>query len=200
MLKPRNGIGVQVVGRFVEQQHVRSGQQQAAQGHTTLFTTGQNFDLGIPGWQTQRIGGDFQLTLKVVTIAGLQDSFELGLFSRQLVEVGIRFGVRGVDLVQTCLSVLDDADRFLNHFTHGFGRVQNRFLWQVADVQLWHRTGFAFELGVDAGHDFQQRGLTRTVEAKYADLGARKNDREMFFRISRFGGTTLPSRCMVNTY
>lgn len=71
---------------------------------------------------------------------------------------------------------------------------------QVADVQFGHRAGFAFELGVDASHDFQERGLTRTVEAEHTDLGARKKDNEMFFRISRFGGTTLPNRCMVKTY
>ncbi|MOA49844.1 hypothetical protein D3C78_1727790 [compost metagenome] len=63
VLQPGDGIGVQVVGRLVEQQHVRRGQQQTAQGHTTLFTTGQDFDLGIPGRQAQRIGGDFQLAL-----------------------------------------------------------------------------------------------------------------------------------------
>ncbi|MNS28836.1 hypothetical protein D3C72_608240 [compost metagenome] len=130
------------------------------------------FDLGIPGRQAQRIGGDFQLALQVVAVAGLQDGFELGLFGGQLVEVGIRIGVGRVDLVQACLGVLDHADRFLDHFTHGLGRIQLWFLRQVADVQLRHRTGFALELGVDASHDFQQRGLTRTVEAEHADLGA----------------------------
>ncbi|MNQ59466.1 hypothetical protein D3C85_737140 [compost metagenome] len=107
-----------------------------------------------------------------MTVAGLQDGFELGLFGGQFVEVGIRFGVGGVHLVQARLRVLDHADGFLDHFTHGLGRVQDRFLWQVADVQLRHWTGFAVKLGVDAGHDFQQRGFTRTVEAEHADLGA----------------------------
>src|SRR5476651_1159329 len=172
VLQPGDGVGIQVVGWFVEQQHVRGRQQQAAQGHTTLFTTGQEFNLGIPGRQTQRIGGDFQLAIQVVTVAGLQDGFELGLFSGQFVEVGIFFSVSRVDLVQARLGVLDHADRFLDHFTHGLGRVQDRFLWQVADVQVRHRTGFALEFSVNAGHDFQQRGLTRTVEAEYADFGA----------------------------
>ncbi len=172
VFKPGDGIGVQVVGRFVEQQHVGCRQQQAAQGHTTLFTTGQEFNLGVPRRQAQCIGGDFQLAVQVVTVAGLQDGFELGLFGGELVEVGIFFGVGGVDLVQAGLGVLDHADRFLDHFTYGLGRVQNRLLRQVADVQFGHRACFAFELGVDAGHDFQQRGLTRTVEAEHADLGA----------------------------
>ncbi|MNG22781.1 hypothetical protein D3C84_1073050 [compost metagenome] len=75
VLQPGDGIGVQVVGRFVEQQHVRCGQQQTAQGHTAFFTTGEDFNLGIPRRQTQCIGGDFQLTLQVMAVAGLQDRF-----------------------------------------------------------------------------------------------------------------------------
>jgi hypothetical protein len=78
-----------VVGRFVEQQHVGCGQQQTAQGHATLLATGQELDLGIPRRQAQRIGGDFQLAIQVVAVAGLQDGFELGLLCRKLVEVGI---------------------------------------------------------------------------------------------------------------
>jgi hypothetical protein len=34
----------------------------------------------------------------------------------------------------------------------------------------------ALELGVDAGHDAQQRRLARAVQAQHADLGAGKND------------------------
>ncbi len=175
-----------MVGRFVEQQHVWRGQQQAAQGHTTLFTTGQVFYFCVPGRQAQRVGGDFQLALQVMAIAGLQDGFELGLFGSQLVEVGIRVGVGRVDLVQARLGVLDHADRFLDHFTHGLGRVQLWFLRQIADVQVRHRTGFAVELGVDASHDFQQGGLTRTVEAEYPDLGAREELQDFPLRRNNF--------------
>ena len=105
---------------------------------------------------------------------GGDDGFELGLFGRQFVEVGIRLGVFGVNLIQARLSVLDHADGFFNHFANGFGRVQLRLLRQVADVQVRHRTGFAVELGVDASHDFQQGGFTRTVQTEHADLGARE--------------------------
>ena len=139
------------------------------------------FDLGVPRRQAQRVGGNFQLALQVVTVTGLQDGFELGLFGSQFVEVGIFFGVSGIDLVQAGLGVLDHADGFFNHFADGLGRIQDRFLGQVADVQLRHRAGFAFELGVDARHDFQQRGLTRTVEAEHADLGAREERQRNIF-------------------
>jgi hypothetical protein len=78
--------------------------------------------------------------------------------------------------------------------------VELRLLRQVADLQAGHRHGFAFDVLVDAGHDLEQRALARAVDAQHADLGAGKNDRLMFFRICRFGGTILPTRFMVKTY
>jgi hypothetical protein len=38
-LQPGHGFGIQVVGRLVQQEHVRAGQQQAAQGHTAALAT-----------------------------------------------------------------------------------------------------------------------------------------------------------------
>ena len=109
-----------------------------------------------------------------MAVAGLQDGFELGLLGGQLVEVGIRLGVRGVDLIQTRLGILDVANRLFHHFAHGLARIELRFLRQVADIQLRHRPRFTVELGVDTRHDFQQGGLARAVEAEYADLRARE--------------------------
>ncbi|MNZ39227.1 hypothetical protein D3C78_567160 [compost metagenome] len=173
-LQPGHRVGVQVVGRFVQQQHVGRRQQQAAQRHAALLATGEVLDLRFPGRQAQGVGGDFQLTLEVVAVAGLEDGFELGLFGGELVEVGIRLGVGSVDLVQARLGVLDHADRFLDHFTHGLGWVQLRFLWQVTHVDVGHRTGFAVEFLVDARHDPQQGRFTGAVQAEHADLGARE--------------------------
>jgi hypothetical protein len=64
-----------VVGRFVEQQHVRLGQQQLAQRHAALFTTGQHADLGVPRRQAQRVGGHFQLQVEVAAVGG-DDRFQ----------------------------------------------------------------------------------------------------------------------------
>ncbi len=75
--------------------------------------------LGVPGRQAQGVGGDFQLALQVVAVGGLQDGFQLGLLGGQRVEVGIRLGVGGVDLVQARLGVLDLADRLFDDLAHG---------------------------------------------------------------------------------
>jgi len=69
-----------------------------------------------------------------------------------------------------------------------------RLLRQEPDLDAGHRHGFAFDLLVQARHDAQQGRLARSVQSQHADLGAREERQEMFLRISRFGGTTLPTR------
>ncbi len=173
-LQPGDRVGVQVVGRFVQQQHVGSRQQQTTQRHATLLAAGQVLDLGVPRRQAQGVGGDFQLALQVVTVGRLQDGLQLGLLGSQGVEIGVRLGVGGVHLIQARLGVLDLADGFFHNVANGLARVELWLLWQVADIDPRHGAGFAVELGVDAGHDAQQGGLTGAVQAEHADLGARE--------------------------
>jgi hypothetical protein len=100
LLEPIDGLGVEVVGRLVEQQHVGLGQQQLAQGHPALFAARDASMVRLPGRQAQRIGGNVQL---VAPIAGRgDDGLELGLLGRELVKVGIRLGIGRVDLVELC--------------------------------------------------------------------------------------------------
>jgi len=177
LFQPFDAFGIQVVGRFVEQQHVGLGQQQAAQRHPALFTTGQVADDGIPGRQAQRVGGDFHLVLDVVGAAGgggRDDGFEFSLFGGQGVEIGVRLGVGGVDLVQALLGGDHGAQAFFDGLADRVLGVELRFLRQVADVQARHGRGFAFDFAVHACHDLQQRRLARAVQAQHADLGARK--------------------------
>ena len=68
LLQPFDRFRVQVVGRLVQQKHIRFTQQEFAQSHTAFFTAGQIADFGIPFRQAQRIGGDFQFMFR--TAAG----------------------------------------------------------------------------------------------------------------------------------
>ena len=109
-----------------------------------------------------------------MTVGGLEDGFQLGLLGGQGVEVGIRLGVGGIDLVQAGLGLLDLTDRFLDHLTNRLLGIKFRFLRQITHIDTGHRTRFTFDLGIDAGHDAQQRRFTRTVQTEHADLGAGK--------------------------
>ncbi len=169
-LEPVHAFSIQVVGRFVQQQHVRARQQQTAQGHAALFAARQLADDGVPRGQAQRVGSDLELMLRSIT-SGRNDGFELGLLGGQGVKVCVLFGVGGVHLFQAGLRGLDFAHAAFHGFTHGLLGVHHRFLGQITDFQARHGDGFAFDLFVDAGHDFEQSGLARSVGAQHADLG-----------------------------
>lgn len=182
-LQPGHGFRIQVVGRFVQQQHVRLFQQQAAQRHPAALTTGEVLDLGIPGRQAQGVGRALQLVFHVVATLSLDDGFQLALFAGQLVEIRIRVGVGRIDLVQSGHGAFHFADRLFDRFAYGLLRIQLRLLRQVANLDTGLRTGFPFDLGIDACHDAQQGRFTGAVQTQHADLGAREEGEEMFLRI-----------------
>lgn len=66
--QPGDGLGVEVVGRFVEQQHIRFFQQQTAQRDAAAFTTGKISDFRIPVRQAQGVGRALQLDVQVVAV------------------------------------------------------------------------------------------------------------------------------------
>jgi hypothetical protein len=174
VLQPFDALGVQVVGRLVQQQHVGLGQQQPAQRHAALFAAGKHADLRVPGRQAQRVGGQFELQVGVFAAGGGDDGFQVVLLGGQLVEVGVGLGVFGVDLVQPLLGRQHTADALFDGFAHGLVGVELRLLRQITDLQAGHGHGLAFDLLVQAGHDLEQGALARAVDAQHADLGARE--------------------------
>ena len=174
VLEPAHGLGVEVVGGLVEQQHVGLREQQLAERDAAPLAARDLRDVGVPGRQAQRVGGDLELALEVVAVRGLDDRLELRLFGGDLVEVRVGLRVGGVDRVEARQGVLDLAHRDLDVAAHVLRRVELRLLLQEADLDAGLRPRLALELLVDARHDPQQGGLARAVQAQHADLGARE--------------------------
>ena len=118
VLEPAHRLGVEVVGRLVEQQHVGLRQQQAAQRDAAALAARNLRDVRVPRRQAQRIGRDFELSLEIVAIGRLDDGLELRLLRGDLVEIGVGLGIRGVDRVETCEGVLDLLHRLLDVAAH----------------------------------------------------------------------------------
>src|SRR5262249_50419597 len=76
-------------------------------------------------------------------------------------------------LVEALEQTLDAGDRLLDVAEHVLLRIQRRLLRQVPDLRPLGRLGLAEEIGVDAGHDAQERRLARPPRADDADLRAR---------------------------
>ncbi len=155
--EPGDRFGVQMVGRLVEQQHVGLGEQQPAQRHAAALAARELGDIGVPGRQTQGVGGDLQGAVQVVAVGRLDQVLQIRLLLGQGVEVGVRVGIGGIDLIQAGEGGRDVAERLLDIAAHVLGRIQLRFLRQKADLDAGLGTRLALDLGVDAGHDAQQR-------------------------------------------
>jgi len=173
LFQPLDRFGVEMVGRFVEQQHVRPGEQQLAERDTALFTSGELADLRIPCRQAQGVGGELELAAEVGAGGG-DDRFEARLLLGQLVEIGVVFGIGRVHLLQHCLRLEGLAESRLDFLADGLFRVEQGFLRQIADLQVGHRRRFADDVLVDSCHDAQDRRLARAVETEKTDLRARK--------------------------
>ncbi len=100
-----------------------------------------------------------QAALLVEQLLHLRIVHRLGELHRDVVEVV-------QDLPQVRHAVLDVAADILRG-------VELRLLRQVADLGAGERACIAKEIGVDAGHDAQQRRLARAVRPDDANLGAR---------------------------
>ena len=128
MLEPFDRFGVEMVGRLVEQQHVRLGQQQAAERDAALLAARKRRDLRFPRRQAQRIGGDFERALERVRVAGGEDRLQALLLGRELVEIGAFLGIGRVDGFELGLRLENLADAFLDALAHGLFRIELRFL------------------------------------------------------------------------
>ena len=165
--EPRDALGIEMVGRLVEQQQVRLVEQQFAQRDAAALAAGQLGHIGIVRRAAQRIHREVDLGVEIPEVLGV----DLVLQLRHLVGglVGI---VRG-DLVVAVDQRLLGGDALHHVLAHGLCLVELRLLLQVADARALRDPALADEILVDAGHDAQQGGLARAVDAEHADLGVR---------------------------
>ena len=165
--EPVHAFGVEMVGRFVEQQQVGRIEQQPAQRDAALFTARQLADVGIVRRTAQRVHGQIDLAVEIPEVLGVDLVLELRHFVGGLIRV-----VRG----QFVIAVEDrflGGDALHDVLSDRLRLVELRFLFQVADAGAFGDPAVTGKLGVEAGHDPQERRLARTVDAEHADLGVR---------------------------
>ncbi len=135
LLQPFDRLGVEVVGRLVEQQQVGAGEQQAAQGDAAALATGQHGDVGIVGRATQGVHRDLDVAFETPRVGGGDLVLEAGLFLADLVVVGV-----GVGPLRHQFVVLIDDRLHLGDAVHDvaldvLGGVELWLLLEVADAE-----------------------------------------------------------------
>ena len=126
-----------------------------------------------------------------MAIECLNDGFQFALLLGQLIEVSIRVGIGGIDLVQTGQGALEFAHCLFHGLTYGLLRIQFRLLRQVTDLDAGLWTGFTFDFGVDTSHDAEQGGFTGTIQTQHTDLGTREEGERNVFQNVPFGRNHL---------
>ena len=133
-LEPVDRLGIEVVGRLVEQQQVGVAEEEPGECHATLLPAGQLRDVGVVGRAAQGVHRDVDVALEVPGIGRGDLVLEGRLLGTDLLVVGVRVGPGGHDRV-----VLVDERLDLGHAVHDvaldvLGRIELGLLAQVADA------------------------------------------------------------------
>ena len=84
-----HALGIKVVGRFVEQQHIGLLQQQAAQGHPALLAAREVADDGLLRRGAEGIHGPLQLAVEVPGVELVEALLHRALPFEQFVEIRV---------------------------------------------------------------------------------------------------------------
>lgn len=87
LLQPGDGFRVQVVGRFVQEQHVGRFQQQLAQRHAAFLTTRKVGDVGVVRRAAQRLHRHVDLAVQIPQVFRVDRVLKGGHFLHQLVRI-----------------------------------------------------------------------------------------------------------------
>ena len=173
-LEPGDRLGVEMVGRLVEQEQIRRLQQQPAERDTTALAAGQRRDVGVARRQPQRVHRELEARIEIPRVGRFDPILDLGLLLEDLLHLlgGHLLGELRVDLVVARQQRANLRDALLDVAANGLGGIEPRLLRQKADADAIGRERFAEKFPILAGHDAQQRALPRAVRAEDADLGA----------------------------
>ena len=174
VLQPANALGVQVVGRLVEQQDVRLFEQQSNQRHAALLTTRQVRDRAVGRRAAHRLHRLLQLRIEAPAVGGVDLRLKLAHLLHQLVEVGVvlRIAHFGRDRVKPIDHRRDRACAQAHVLDHRLVGIELWLLRQIADLDPLGGPRLAGELGIDPAHDLHERGLARSVRPDDRDLRA----------------------------
>ena len=153
-------------------------EQELAERDAALLAAGEGVDGGVVGRAAQGFHRDVDLAVEVPEVLGVDLVLEGGHLLHQL--VGVVLGDLHRDFVVAGEEGGLGGDAFHDVAADVEGGVELGLLREVADGDALGGLGLALEVLVLAGHDPQQRGLARAVDADDADLDAGQEDRRMF--------------------
>ena len=166
LLQPSDGFRIQMVCRFIQQQHFRRFQQQFTQRHTAPFTARKRCHIRLIRRAAQRLHRDIYLAVQIPEVFCVDLILQLRHF------IG---GFIGIIHRQLVIAIQNGF--FLGHaqhhvFAHIQAVIQMRLLRQIAHLGALGGPGFAGKVLIKAGHDFHQRRFTGAIDPDNTDFHA----------------------------
>ena len=93
LFQPLHGLGVEVVGGFVQEQQVGLFQQGHAQGHAAALAAGELPHGRVVGRQHEGVGGDVHQAVEFPAVAVVDLLLQAAHFLHELVEVVVFLGI-----------------------------------------------------------------------------------------------------------
>ena len=87
VLEPRDRFGVEMIGRFVEQQQIGRAQQQAAERHAPALAARQRLDVDVRRRQPQGVHGQLERRIELPRARGLDAILHAGLLLEHFLHV-----------------------------------------------------------------------------------------------------------------
>ncbi len=119
-----------MVGRLIQEQDIRLGEQQAGERHAAALTSGDDRNRSVSGRAAQGVHSLLQAAVQRPGIAAIQGLLNLRLLSDQGIEIGIRLAKASIDLVVLCQQIQGGLNGLFNHLPDGLGRIELRLLLQ----------------------------------------------------------------------
>ena len=171
-LEPGDGLGVEVVGRLVEEQDVGLHEQEPGQGDAAPLAARKHRDGRFGRRAAQGLHGDLEVVVEVPGVVLVDLLLEPGLLGEQGVHVGLGVAHLVADRVVAGQDVDDRLDALANGLEDGLGGIELRVLLEEADGIALAEGDLADVALVLPGDDAEQGRLARAVEPEDADLGA----------------------------
>ena len=171
LFEPLDALGVEMVGRLVEQQDAWLLQQQPGQRDPALLAARQILDRRLARRATQGVHRDLELVVERPAVDRVDLLLEFTHLGHQRVEIVAGVGHLRGNGVEPVEHVGNGANPVLHIFEDRLARIELRFLLEITDGDPLARPGLAGELLVAAGHDLHQRRLARPVGSDDPDLG-----------------------------
>jgi len=174
-LQPGDGLGIEVVGRLVEEQEVGLLEQQPAERHPAPLAPRERGDVLVARREPQRVHGEVDRRVQIPQALRFDQVLGLLEVVAQLLHLHRTelLGELRREVVEPLEHGFLGRHALLDVAPHVLRGVQLRLLRQEADTVSLREPGVAEVLRVDPGHDPQEGALAGAVRPEHADLRAR---------------------------